>query len=604
MFQRGRALALFVHFRLARLVVAAGCVVLVGAANAATIVTYDFGTSGTQVASTTIADVTASLFNSSDGSITYVNGNPASGKALCDDGWKSPGNYWIFTVTPAAGFRLSGAQLAFDDSKIDSSVVSGWDLKYQLGGSGSFTTITSGSAHGSFTTNTVSLSGISALQGATSAVAFQIVGTGASQNNKRWAVDNVILTGDTQARASLSVSSATPVAKALVGQTVQYDLTTTNNALAGGTLAAETLSYTLSFASQTGLSLLTNSASGIARHGTATHTISVDTATSGAKSGSLSVSSSNAWQQSLPTLPTVQVYQPAAISVTGGTSLQIANAAADDGAGAQRAAARLISLTQSSGDPAISLSGLSAGDVITPNSALSGFVNTAGLLNGTYCAVYDLAFEHDDQSILGTSAGDLGVFTGTITVTVATNNGHQQSALNSHRKLKDLYGKSNKSKNTVATLLDGELSKASTVSMDWREAIAGEGPFGENLASDVLQLTGTAGELFVLQMTYDPAAMRPGALPMLLYHQDGQWVNAVLGNSSGAAIFAGDVAYDPDQHFVLGTFGYDSAHNTAWAVIDHNSEFAVPEPASAAIIGLSVFALGARRIVVGVRQTR
>lgn len=592
MFQRGRALALQSLFTLARLAAVVACAALVCAASAATIVTYDFGTSGTKtgtIDASVTGSVTASIFDSSDGSTTYVNGNPSSGKALCDDGWKSPGNYWTFTVTPAAGFRLSSTQLVFDDSKIDSSVVSGWDLDYRLGSSGGFTNIASGSAHGSFGTNSVSLSSTSALQGATAALTFEIVGTGGSNNSKRWAIDNVTLTGDTQARASLSTTSATPVAKALVGQTVQYNLTTTNNALAGGTLIAESLNYTLGFSSQTGLSLLTNSASGIARGATATNTIAVNTATSGAKTGSLSVSSTNAWQQSLPTLPTVQVYQAAALTVTGGSSLVVANAAANDGGSAQRAAARLTSLALTSGDPALVLSGLSAGAVITANTSLTGSVNTAGLLNGTYSATYELALEHDDQTILGTSAGDLGVFTRTVTVTVASNNGHQQSALASHRKLKDLSGKSNKSKHTVATFLDGELSNAQIVSMDWREAIPGEGPYGNDLASDVLQLTGTAGTVFVLQMTYEPAAMQPGAQPMLLYNQDGQWVNAVLGNSSGTPIFAGNVAYDPALHFTLGTFGYDSAHNTAWAVIDHNSEFAVPEPASAVLLAFLLF---------------
>ena len=79
-----------------------------------------------------------------------------------------------------------------------------------------------------------------------------------------------------------------------------------------------------------------------------------------------------------------------------------------------------------------------------------------------------------------------------------------------------------------------------------------------------------------------------------------QWVNAVYGNIEGTAFFAGDRAYNPLTDFNLGTYGVDTANNTAWAVIDHNRSFAiVPEPGTCALI-----ALGGAAIFFVVRRKR
>jgi hypothetical protein len=54
----------------------------------------------------------------------------------------------------------------------------------------------------------------------------------------------------------------------------------------------------------------------------------------------------------------------------------------------------------------------------------------------------------------------------------------------------------------------------------------------------------------------------------------GLWTNAVVGNTSGTPHFI-NRAYNPATDFAVGNYGIDSATHHVWAVVDHNSLFAV-----------------------------
>jgi len=152
------------------------------------------------------------------------------------------------------------------------------------------------------------------------------------------------------------------------------------------------------------------------------------------------------------------------------------------------------------------------------------------------------------------------------------------------------------------------------------------------LRSDVLSLQGISGP-YVLQMQYDPVAQKIADVPDLAAmdtaYCDGQnriylayletndtgtnclpsydtWVNAVDGNSTtgidAVAFYKGSfsqfVSEHPDFNLTdyLGSFGSDISTNSVWAVIDHNSEFAVvPEPTTLGLLGGGLAALLLRR---------
>ena len=150
------------------------------------------------------------------------------------------------------------------------------------------------------------------------------------------------------------------------------------------------------------------------------------------------------------------------------------------------------------------------------------------------------------------------------------------------------------------------------------------------LISDIVELEGLDEILHVVELSFD-ADGRIGEV--LWLDPNGDWVNAVLGNSDidqeaepDPTLTEGDFIsvdgesvliseYLDERRFfgdydtylaslgegegpVLGAFGSDSQH--AWAVIDHNSSFAaavgVPEPGSGLLlVGLGVLAAATRR---------
>ncbi len=127
---------------------------------------------------------------------------------------------------------------------------------------------------------------------------------------------------------------------------------------------------------------------------------------------------------------------------------------------------------------------------------------------------------------------------------------------------------------TVKDYNNRALQKA--VDTGWADKVPG-------LNSDILTLWGMADlyapntDTFVLSVSYDPNSVTPaqaqaGMVGLVSKNSSGAWVNAVTDNVGGTSSF---VAGPWNASYGLGTYGIDTASNTAWAVINHNSDFAV-----------------------------
>ncbi len=148
---------------------------------------------------------------------------------------------------------------------------------------------------------------------------------------------------------------------------------------------------------------------------------------------------------------------------------------------------------------------------------------------------------------------------------------------------------------TTAEVLAGT-SAGGTVSTAWTT--------DTEVFSDVLDITTGSGTIdpFVLSMTYD-AGISPGdeANAFLFWNSTpgstATWVNAVDGNLANNASLAqqgylGSFAdfqttYGTTLTDYMGAYGRDAVTDSVWAVVNHNSEFAVstvPEPGTFALL--------------------
>ena len=133
--------------------------------------------------------------------------------------------------------------------------------------------------------------------------------------------------------------------------------------------------------------------------------------------------------------------------------------------------------------------------------------------------------------------------------------------------------------NSAFQFLDG------TASHDTNVIVTFVAPLEIQAASDVVDLSGTDGDLQVVQIDWNPGqAFSLGPLQymaVLFAGREGgtRWYSATFGNYNGPPpTFVGDRPYNPATDFHLGYEGVDTTNHKVWAVINHNSLFAAGIP--------------------------
>ncbi|MFM1904120.1 MAG: hypothetical protein RLZZ440_2020 [Planctomycetota bacterium] len=290
--------------------------------------------------------------------------------------------------------------------------------------------------------------------------------------------------------------------------------------------------------------------------------------------------------------------------IVAGDSIFVSNAAAE--AGTQRASAAIVSRAIS-GAAGWSVNGLTIGATIAAGATSAGTAefDSTGRLNGTYPATFTLGFQHADQSLPGTAAGDLGTLTWELVTTVTGQAGSGTTVVDAGMSLAG-YGLDSAGPFATRSLLEAGTAEATgPVTMRFDPP-----PTAGLFASDVLTLTGTSPGAVVLSLTYDAAVAasfsgRDVCLGWLDARQEsptfGTWVNAIDGNAVNQVTqsepFAGSwTSYSSDLGGVtpataIGAWGIDNSSRSVWAVIDHASQFAViplgmsPRPGDANLDG-------------------
>jgi autotransporter-associated beta strand protein len=248
------------------------------------------------------------------------------------------------------------------------------------------------------------------------------------------------------------------------------------------------------------------------------------------------------------------------------------------------------------------------GDGTLTLSAMNTYVGPTTVNRGTLYVTGRLANNGADKVFLAADTDGDTSFSGPLLVRAMGPLGNDYTGLGST---------STGGRGTTAQLRAGANTAGQgpdTVGMTWRTPSTADVVPQGLLVSDVLRLAGMENNLngagqtdpFVLQMSYDESQVgglesgyaASGMLFLAWWGPDG-WCNAVSGDSgsgrTAVAQYQGTWDTFAAVHGItnatlgdfLGSWGVNPTDNTVWAVLDHNSDFAVaiaaPEPGTLAI---------------------
>lgn len=222
----------------------------------------------------------------------------------------------------------------------------------------------------------------------------------------------------------------------------------------------------------------------------------------------------------------------------------------------------------------------SGGTVVTAGTLIVGNPSGAGtggiVLNGGDLEV-DVAY--------GTQA-----ISNSITITSSSSRYGLQRAAGSAYSAFAVGSALSEGTDTDVSILGGQAGDARNISAGFSTTSDASNDYAR--VSDVVLLTGTDGDIFVLQLQLGDvqADQYLGWL-----NGSDSWTNAVSGNTStgGSAVAAYIGSYASSGASAtsdyLGSWGYDTENNTVWAVLDHNGAFAaIPEPSTWLLLGLGI----------------
>lgn len=154
---------------------------------------------------------------------------------------------------------------------------------------------------------------------------------------------------------------------------------------------------------------------------------------------------------------------------------------------------------------------------------------------------------------------------------------------------------------TTASILGGNSTAVRTLSMSFSGTSAATNDGTRK--SDVFSLTGSGTDLFVLQLSTTGLV----GTDFVGWLDGSTWVNAVSGNTGNNASLAQQgylgsfsafqTTYGSTLSNYIGAYGVDTTSGSAWAVLNHNSDFAsIPEPSTWALLaGSLTFVMVIRR---------